>query len=179
MGQFALMTDKRYAARHRARMSKALMLQAQQNPENTALNLGLPESLTGFDFNADCPWDKITRFYPEFKQLDTKQLECRLPDLKSGQEILFPKGIRSAELRLDAFTVNPMKKTIQLNVLSTYTVEISLSQTTLPALWTFGIPADPAWLIVLGTLIFKSDFPQRTAGTSGSSTYLFAKSVVL
>lgn len=179
MRQFTLRTDNRYAARHRARMTKALGLQAQQNTEDTNANLGLPESLTHFDFNALCPWEKITRFYPEFKQPDTHQFECRLPALKAGHQIIMPKGATSAELRLDAFTVNPLGKTVHFNVLSTYAVEISLSQTTLPAIWTFGIPEDPVWLIVLGTLIFKSNANTGTADYQGGSTYLFAKSVVL
>ncbi|WHF52801.1 hypothetical protein QGN23_05860 [Chryseobacterium gotjawalense] len=74
-------------------MNKALMVQAQQNPVNTALNPGLPESLTGFDFNALCPWEKITRFYPKFKELDTHELECQLPALKTGHNKKAPTSL--------------------------------------------------------------------------------------
>lgn len=174
--QFALLTDRMYAARHRARMAKALRQPAEENSENGNLHLGLPESLTGFDFNSQFPWEKITHFYPIFKQLNTHQLQCMLPPLQLGKEIRLPQGIKSAELRLDAFTVNPMLDTVQVNVLSTYSIEVSRVETSLPALWTVDIPESPAWLIVLGTIIFQSNTPQMTGSSQGNSTYLFAKS---
>ncbi len=174
---FAPIADPRYAARHRARMTKALRQPMQQNTEDENLNLGLPESLTGFDFNLQYPWEKITHFYPEFTQLPTHQLECRLPPLKLGQEIRLPQDVKSAELRLDAFTVNPLSDVMQLDVLSTFVTEVSAVETTLPAVWTVDVPHDPAWLIVLGTLLFKFDSSPHTGSLKGNSTYLFAKSV--
>ncbi|WP_133440532.1 hypothetical protein [Chryseobacterium salivictor] len=158
-------------------MNKALMVHSQQNHQDAEHNLGLPESLTGFDFNAHCPWEKITRFYPEFRLSDTRELECRFPALKAGREIVLPQDARSAELRLDAFTVNPLSRTINLNLISSHTADLSIFQATLPTVWKFGIPDDSAWLVVTGTLIFKSATPLHTAAVHGSSTYLFAKSV--
>lgn len=99
-----------------------------------------------------------------------------LPPLQLGKEIRLPQGIKSAELRLDAFTVNPMLDSVHVNVLSTYSIEVSRVETSLAALWTVDIPESPAWLIVLGTIIFQSNTPQMTGSSQGNSTYLFAKS---
>lgn len=172
--QLPLITDPKYASRHRARVRKALA-PIQQNPIN--FSLSLPEALVGFDFNALCPWEKITCFYPEFRVTGTRELECMIPALKAGQQILLPPDARCAEVRLDAFTVNPAGRSIQLNLISHHTSAISISSPTPPSVWSFDIPDETAWLVVLGTVLLQSATPNCTAALRGSSTYLFARKV--
>ncbi|MBU8884120.1 hypothetical protein KSK37_13590 [Kaistella sp. DKR-2] len=172
--QLSLITDPKYASRHRARLRKALA-PIHQNPMN--FSLSLPEALVGFDFNVLCLWEKTTAFYPEFSVSEGKVLECAIPVLKAGREIVLPQDAHSAELRLDAFTVNPLGRNMTLDLLGSHHAEISVFSATSPAVWTCEIPHEPAWLVVTGTLLLKSATPNCTAALRGSSTYLFARKV--
>lgn len=172
--QLNLVTSNRYAAKHRGRMEKALSGIATSNMEEDGQNLGQPAALTGYNFNAHLLWQEATRIYPEFT-ISGREMQCSLPSLKARREIVFPKGANTAQLRLDAFTVNPTLPQVKVNLLSTYTVEVSGSKVFPPEVWKVDLPEEKAWLVVTGTVIFGTGTGVQTIPFQGSSVYLWAR----
>ncbi|WP_111306977.1 hypothetical protein [Confluentibacter sediminis] len=168
---YTLITDSYYAARHRASMAKAL----NANATTASLTVNMPQALEGFEFNSQVPWAKTCHFYVEFTQGSNNTVECRIPALTLGQNIKPPKAVRSANLQLHAFMVDPNKPDIDLTPISSHELSLQPLKTVPEALWGFNTPSETGWLVVLGTITFE--FRQAPVATTlrGCSTYLFAK----
>lgn len=170
---YTLVTDSYYAARHRASMAKALNATAA----TASLTLNMPQALEGFEFNSQVPWAKTCHFYIEFTQGNNNTLECLIPALTLGQNIKPPKAVRSAQLKLHAFMVDPNKPDIDLAPISSHEVPLQPLKTVPEALWSFSVPPENGWLVVLGTLTFEFRQAHVDNALRGCSTYLFAKMV--
>lgn len=174
--QIPLITDGRYAARHRARMGKALSAAVRNSHANTISSIGIPEALAGFSFNAGSPWEKCTNFYPTFEITENREFGCTIPELELGSEIIVVKNVQSVHLRLDAFSINPLEKQMELNLLSTHNTEIIRNQTHPAQSWNFNFTDKNCWLLVTATLIFH-EISANAPATRGSSCYLWAKEI--
>ena len=174
---YTLITDSYYAARHRARMAKALNPSLGATTAPTSLALNMPQALEGFEFNSQVLWAKTCRFYIEFTQTNNNTMDCLIPALTLGKNIKPPKAVRSAHLQLQAFMANPNTSHMDLTPLGSHELTLQPHKTVPETLWHFNMPSEHAWLLILGTLTFECSQPTVDSKFRGCSTYLFAKGV--
>ncbi|OYX28815.1 MAG: hypothetical protein B7Z06_00630 [Flavobacteriales bacterium 32-35-8] len=168
---YTVITDSYYAARHRASMAKAL----NATPTTASLTVNMPQALEGFEFNSHVPWGKTCHFYIDFTQGNNNTVECLIPALTLGQNIKPPKAVRSAKLQLHAFMVDPNKPNIDLMTISSHELSLQPLKTVPEALWSFNVPSETGWLVVLGTVTFEFRQAHVDTNLRGCSTYLFTK----
>lgn len=171
----AIVTDNRYAARHRARMTKTLIKATLDQSSTADLSFQNPEALLGFDFNSNLPWEKSTQFYPEFSHDEARKVQCKIPSLQWGKQIKPPKKITKAQLIFEAFTINPNTENIAITNLATLTVEISATQNQEAITWDFPFPTNSEWVVVIGILSFDLSQSNLSSTERSSATYLWAK----
>lgn len=135
----------------------------------------LPQALEGFEFNTHITWEKTCHFYINFTQ-DNNIVECNIPALTLGQNVKAPKDVRSAKLQCHAFMVDPNQPDIDLTPISSHECTLLPVKTVPETVWSFDIPHNNAWVVVLGTLTFDYTKPVD-AHLRGCTTYLFAKGV--
>ena len=172
---FAMGTDRYYAARHRTRMFKTLSNSTETN--KPSLTHGTPEALIGFDFNEAMPWSNSFHGYPQFNLDPTGTVECKIPMLLLGDQIKLPKGAISAVLELHTFSTDPDQQTVQLNKIDSLVLNLAPKITVPETVWSFDIPDQNAWLMVIGLLNFGYPANIQTPPLSNSAAYLWTKAI--
>ena len=173
--QITLVTDNRYAARHRARMAKTLAPPDSSQPLTTELNFQNPEALVGFDFNNTLIWTKCTQFYPEFSMNEEGSVACKIPALVWNKQIKALKKTRSAVLKFEAFAVNPTDEDMKISVLATFLANISAVQSQEATTWSFATQNHGDWILVVAALTFAGEISPLNSTEKSASTYLWAR----
>ncbi len=171
---YPLITDPYYAARHRACMAKALNPNRSATPTPAPLTLNMPQAMEGFEFNTLLPWAKTCHFYLEFADTATPTVTCHVPALTLGENLKPPKGALSANINVHAFLVNPNVPDIDLTPISSHELTLQPFKTAPASLWSFDLPAEDGWLLVISTVTFKFEQANVAAGLRGCSSYLYA-----
>lgn len=173
--KFSLLTDSRYAARHRARMKKALGSLIPNPILIGDWSFQNPEALMGFDFNEDLLWEKATQFYPEFTLDEIGNVHCKIPKLQWGTEIKSLKKNTSALLKLEAFAIDPNAENMEITAISSMSLLISAGQHQDETSWDFILPTINQWIVVIGILTFEGENSNLSLLERTSTTYLWAK----
>lgn len=109
-----LVTDDRYAYRHRSQFYKMATSHRQTLEGPVSIVEGEPKMMEGFGFNRHTEWQKICRFFPEI-QLDeeARTLSITIPELVWNREVKPPKKMSSATLRLICIAALPDQENYQ------------------------------------------------------------------
>ena len=173
--KFSLLTDSRYAARHRARMAKTLGTPNPVLPATGELSFQNPEALVGFDFNTHLLWEKATQFYPEYTLDELGNVKVKIPALHWGKQIKSPKKCKTAHLKLEAFSLDPNAEPLEITAISSVNFLISPTQSQEATSWDFVLPTNKPWIVVLGILSFDLGRSHFSEAETTSTTYLWAK----
>lgn len=174
LDQFPIVTDSRYAARHRAKMAKTLVTPDAADPSANPAVFQNPEALLGFEFNNDLLWTKATQFFPEFSNIVADEVLCKIPALKWGKQIKPPKNCNKALVTFEAFHVDPNAETMEILPLSTWSAELSYGQSQDATAWNFDVSNLGSWLLILGSVKFNGDASLLSLNQKNAATYLWA-----
>lgn len=169
---YKIYTDSRYAARHRA-----LLLKTITETEPTApkpYTFSTPNALQNFCFNSQYPWDKLMRFYPTYTLLPTGDFIAQLPQLQWGQQIRPQKNTQQAGITFYAFTLNLNTSPITIQPITHLELILQANETIAAQSWTFNVPINQGWLIILATAVLQNNTPKQPHAIIGTSSYVFA-----
>lgn len=173
--KFPLVTDSRYAARHRSRMGKTLVTPNIFLPSPNTTLFQNPEALMGFDFNTNLPWEKSTQFFPEFKCSEAREVQCKIPTLAWKKQIKPSQKSQSAKVSFEVFGVDPNQENMEIVPLLNWVLEISAGEIHEESTWTINLPNSVFWVVVIGKIVFEGGNSTQNWEDRTSATYLWAK----
>lgn len=161
-----------FAARHMATLKKTV-----SQEKGSTVKFQDPTALTGFDFNQKQEWNRCTNFFPSFDIVENMVLSVGIPALAWGRQIKAPKNADRAILELYAISTDLNQKDINVEILSSLSMIIKEKEPTPSQEWSFGIPANAKWLLIIGIINFDSDNKRLEKTERSTGTYLWSKGI--
>lgn len=160
-----------FAARHWARLRRTVTNDADSMILGKA-NFGIPEALTGFDFNPKLEWSKCANFYPDIKKNVDDSVDVHLPDIRWRQEIKPPRSAKSASLKLHALAANLNCNTPDIRRIDDLTIDFTSGHHIASQIWKIESVEPAHWILIVGLLRFTGNFSNDAECFSG--IYLWA-----
>lgn len=156
---FKINTDSRYAARHRAALSRTY------NNFNTATPcFDTPKALEGFCFNKNMPWENTVRIHLEIKQHTKETITVKIPTITLGKNIIVEKKPNKTAIIYYAYTIDINNEQLTINKIDELEFIVKPKEIITPEDWILNCAHQKGWLIILGTITLIHN--DSTIGTS-------------
>ena len=132
--------------------------------------------MLGFEFNADCQWQDVCRFFPEYEVQTDHRLSITLPALSWKNN--FHPSEKSESIECSFYVIAAdisSPDEVEIQICSTFTLEILPNSDSPETVWTTDLLPSDQLIFVIGVCI--SQFEQRDRNNKDSATaacYLWA-----
>lgn len=165
-----------FAVNHRTRLGLTIF-QSQDEDGNTQMRYENPQSMVGTIFNNNWQWERAVNFYPDYNLPEDNSMMVIIPELNLGKQIKLPKNATRAILKLHALTIDPNKRVVMADILSSLTFDLDKNQNVPSQEWQFQIPENTYWALIIATISYSSPKNNIAEEHMHTGTYLWAKKI--
>ena len=158
-----LVTDDRYAYRHRSQFYKMATSHRHTLEGDVSIVEGNPKLMEGFGFNRHLEWQNTCRFFPQI-QLDTemRSMTITIPKLVWNQELKAPPKTHTAKLRIICIAALPDLENYQnIELLKEVTLEVYPGKQIEETRFTLTELPEGQLLFVIGEIRFQQSRVQQ------------------